>query len=733
MRKFLLLSLIPLISLPAFSQGIRTTADTSALLRSRLLTGEYGLAIRPDNSLYILRKNQTPFRYTLNYAEILGKPTAYPTTIAGVLHLADSLAAKPSLTAFNFHTTVLGQKANLSDVVTLDAKVNTRTAYRTLSEVRSSGESALLAPGVINLTDAGRAGLFVLAPSDTASDNGGTVIRTSANLCYKRPYTGAINVRWFGAKGDGVTDDADAFKNALRVVQYMLSTIPGQNGLYVPAGKYLLGETLGLTNTRTPGPAQRDGIKVYGDGMNYTTLIGKTGAGHAILDISGSQWLTLENLTLTTDGSTGSSTIGIYSGCFAVLPQTQNQLISRVSIFMHHDPSANSGNGTMAYLNFGSEENTHNAIYYVANRPVYLTAYSNSPTYAYPRSPLLASHSLGVTTFSGECFLQAIGSLFPALETIDVNSVQADNLYIHGSVIAGLTPTQGQAIRVRGVSVNAHLRGTIEGFGGMLQVYGHVLNSEFKFTLGNTNTFSDPIVKLERGGEGQIENSSVWAFATVDTDRPFWGLAPAAANEAVSCFIKDSDFRSNQTLSGMTPPEKLIWNPSTGGVSLSSRDAPTYKLDAGFQQLAMPAKLIRGVAASPASAIVATLQLPTPVATTSAGSIVVKISGIAGHAAPQNGGSQTAARWEGSLPITVNYNGTATVGTATTTLSTVGANGSDNAITSIALTGVMAGTTVQVVLTPTTSGAGNERLYFSGKIELTYLGHTCNAPSLKLN
>ncbi len=52
-----------------------------------------------------------------------------------------------------------------------------------------------------------------------------------------------VDVRYFGAAGDGVTDDTDSFKSAISVVQNR-----GGGTVYVPAGKYVLTSTLNLPN-----------------------------------------------------------------------------------------------------------------------------------------------------------------------------------------------------------------------------------------------------------------------------------------------------------------------------------------------------------------------------------------------------------------------------------------------------------------------------------------------------
>ena len=71
----------------------------------------------------------------------------------------------------------------------------------------------------------------------TAADNGGTIIQVTGVPTgrWKRVNTSAINVRWFGAKGDNSTDDSLIFQD---VVTYCVT-----NGLavYVPAGEFVMG------------------------------------------------------------------------------------------------------------------------------------------------------------------------------------------------------------------------------------------------------------------------------------------------------------------------------------------------------------------------------------------------------------------------------------------------------------------------------------------------------------
>ena len=93
---------------------------------------------------------------------------------------------------------------------------------------------------------AGIAGVFQHAPTDTTSaDNGGTIIVGTDGRRWKRDFSGAVNVKWFGAKGDwsGIagTDDTAAFNAAISVT-------PEYGTLEIPDSKFLIRGSVNVTN-----------------------------------------------------------------------------------------------------------------------------------------------------------------------------------------------------------------------------------------------------------------------------------------------------------------------------------------------------------------------------------------------------------------------------------------------------------------------------------------------------
>jgi hypothetical protein len=107
----------------------------------------------------------------------------------------------------------------------------------------------------------GIAGAFTRDDSDTTSaDNGGTIIVDSNNTRWKRQYDGPVNVEWFGARGDGVTDDTAAIQAAVDA---------GEGGtLYFPPGTYLI--SAGTAAAAIAIPAA--GIRLLGAGKYASTL-----------------------------------------------------------------------------------------------------------------------------------------------------------------------------------------------------------------------------------------------------------------------------------------------------------------------------------------------------------------------------------------------------------------------------------------------------------------------------
>ena len=102
------------------------------------------------------------------------------------------------------------------------------------------------------------------------ADNGGTVIQSVYDT-YELQYSGAVNVKWFGAKGDGVTDDTVAIQSAVSLPLLYNR----QQSIYFPSGTYKVSQkiTLGINTT------------YYGDGEQATVLVSSFTGDWAFMQI----------------------------------------------------------------------------------------------------------------------------------------------------------------------------------------------------------------------------------------------------------------------------------------------------------------------------------------------------------------------------------------------------------------------------------------------------------------
>lgn len=162
------------------------------------------------------------------------------------------------------------------------------TALRALLKTAKSTVAVLA--GYYTVGDAGGGGTYVLDPADTTSvDNGGTIIVATDGGRWKLQTKGEVNVRQFGAKGDGVTDDRAAIQSAI-------DTFASNGGrIFVPDGVFAIGGAGVVLRNEV---ANFNGQVLYGAGMGST--LKKIGTGNAVLSIVGAS-CTVRDISI--DGS----------------------------------------------------------------------------------------------------------------------------------------------------------------------------------------------------------------------------------------------------------------------------------------------------------------------------------------------------------------------------------------------------------------------------------------------
>lgn len=142
------------------------------------------------------------------------------------------------------------------------------TGSATFSDLRllaPSGSAALVSAGRTLRGDGG-GGVFYYDPSDTTTaDDGALTIVTSGGQRLKRVMDGRVlNVKWFGAKGDGVTNDLLAITAAIAAMR-------SGDVLYFPAGTYLL-NWVSATKIGNLAFRNLNNITICGDGIGATVI-----------------------------------------------------------------------------------------------------------------------------------------------------------------------------------------------------------------------------------------------------------------------------------------------------------------------------------------------------------------------------------------------------------------------------------------------------------------------------
>lgn len=138
-----------------------------------------------------------------------------------------------------------------------------------------------------------------------------------------------INVKSFGAIGDGQVDDTLAVQDALNLAK----GLPG-SGVYFPRGRYLITTSLdvtydgGIDGILSP----YYGFSMFGDDRHNSILIGQT-SGTVLLDLTGKSRMTISNLGLVNSTDTPNNS-------------------SAAMLIARNTTNTNAGDHSFAHVNF---------------------------------------------------------------------------------------------------------------------------------------------------------------------------------------------------------------------------------------------------------------------------------------------------------------------------------------------------------------------------------------------
>lgn len=137
------------------------------------------------------------------------------------------------------------------------------------------------------VTDPGKEGFFLYDPLDAAStDNTGTVLVSTSGARFKRIVEQSfVNVKWFGAVGDGVTDDTAAINAAVG---------DGSVTVYIPEGTYMIRADATSVGQLNAGIQAKDNTTIVISPSAILKALPSTTPRYTIINIFGKTNVTIE-------------------------------------------------------------------------------------------------------------------------------------------------------------------------------------------------------------------------------------------------------------------------------------------------------------------------------------------------------------------------------------------------------------------------------------------------------
>lgn len=244
----------------------------------------FTLPVSPYNKdavdVYVKQLYVHPDDYTLA-GDTITLMEAPPAVVAGETY---NVVVKVSLTTLNGYVDanrVSFEGENLDDILEKSKPIGNYSNLRAYAGAATQ----------IRITDPGIEGFFYYDASDaTSTDNSGTIIVATNGKRWKRHYSGAVNVKWFGADPTGVLDSTEAFNLTTRA-DYSGGGLFDQNfpgGVFVPAGLYKILGTIYIHKGQHLFGAGQGSSKIDCSGMSsYSGPVFKLGYSLSEQDAGG--------------------------------------------------------------------------------------------------------------------------------------------------------------------------------------------------------------------------------------------------------------------------------------------------------------------------------------------------------------------------------------------------------------------------------------------------------------
>lgn len=346
--------------------------------------------------------------------------------------------------------------------------------------------------------DIDRGGTFIW--SETGTANGGTVF-TGVSGYWNRQYSGAVNVKWFGAKGNGTGSDNLAIQTALDCYPTV----------FIPNGLYIINEAIKNTRKSTitnyfnrPSYSvkpQETGVRIIGESIEGTVLVeGASFIGDSIILLDGDYDNTstpsvptrqfnnhIENLTIKGKSSALSNAKGIKLKSVHTA-KFRNVIFTQLQYGVYIDGSEVLGSvdaNNSEFLSFEKCEFSENKI----------AGYSGIQT----RQGCVSFTDCDVVRNFGDGILMSVAGLNINGGNISSNGRDGGN-YVGLNISSAVRPSQNRAVSVVGTMFEnnnlAHIR--------LLDVAGYNITSTTHQPYTNYGATELSILLI---GGGTFENS----------------------------------------------------------------------------------------------------------------------------------------------------------------------------------------------------------------------------------